>query len=225
MRLAPVGGQGTVGRSMLIDWAKFLAALALLLTPIALFHGPRVRYRSVSRDWDRHWPQIFSLGLHTIDLGRAALGTWLLVESLTRAPGAVGAMRQAVLGTHALVLWTAAAVQTFVCKEPDSTHAPFAFVVGVAAAYLAPTVAGFAILFSVIIAAGARMPAGFFAVLGVASVAMGFLFGGRANLINLAIVFVAVVLPALLPIMFKRRMVVSYRARREVRVGTRSPLR
>jgi hypothetical protein len=210
---------------MLIDWPRFSAALVLLLTPIALFHGKRVRYRAVSRDWDQHWPQIFTLGLHTIDLGRAALGTWLLVESLTRAPGAVGAMKHAVIGTHALVLWTAVAVQTFICKEPDSTHAPFAFVVGIVATYFAPAVAGFAIVLAIVITAGARTPSAFFVVLALAVMATGFLFTGRAQLLNLGVLFVALMLPGLLPVMFKRQMVVSYQAKREIRTGTRSPLR
>ncbi len=71
---------------MLIDWLKFISALVLLLTPAGILHDQKVRYRPISRDWADHWTQILSLGLHAIDLVRAALGMWLLVESLHSAP-------------------------------------------------------------------------------------------------------------------------------------------
>ena len=201
---------------MVIDWLRLSGALLLLLTPIALFHGPRVRYRSVSRDWDRHWPRIFSLGLHAIDLGRAALGAWLLTEAVTRAPGATGILRQGVLGTEAIVLAAAVLAQTFVCKERDAAHAPFAFVIGLVAGFLPPMLAGFAILLALAIAIGARMPAALFIILAAAVLAIGYLFHGQSQLPSVAIAAGAVVLPQLATAMFPRRLVVSYRARRSV---------
>lgn len=199
---------------MLIDWFKFSAALLLLLVPIGLFHGSKVRYRAVSREWDEHWLRIFSLGLHVIDLGRAVLGAWLLSQALTRAPGAAGLMRHGVLLTHAAVFAVAMVLQVFVCKEPDSAHAPFTFAIGLVAGYLPPTVAGFAIVFAIVIATGARLPVALFPLLAVSVAAAGFLFHGKKLLLPVSVVALAVVLPVLLSLLFSRRLVVSYRARR-----------
>jgi hypothetical protein len=198
---------------MVIDWLRFSGALLLLLVPIALFHGPRVRYRSVSRDWDRHWPRIFSLGLHSIDLGRAALGAWLLTQAVERVPGATGLLRQGVLLTDAAVLGVAVLVQTFVCKERDAAHAPFAFVIGLVAGFLPPLLAGFAVLLAIAIAIGARMPAALFLILAASVMAIGYFFV-RSGLPGVAIVAGAVALPSLATAMFPRRLVVSYRAKR-----------
>jgi hypothetical protein len=173
-----------------------------------------VRYRSVSRDWDRHWPRIFSLGLHVIDLGRAALGAWLLTQAVLRAPDATGLLRHGPLLTQAAVLAAAVLVQTFVCKERDAAHAPFAFVIGLVAGFLPPMLAGLAILFALTIVIGARMPAALFPILAVAVMAIGFLLHGKKLLPSLAITAGVVALPSLVTTLFPRRLVVSYRARR-----------
>ncbi|MDP3178917.1 MAG: hypothetical protein Q8M76_13505, partial [Spirochaetaceae bacterium] len=115
---------------MIIDWLKFAPALFLLLLPIGVFHGKKVRFRPIARDWADHWSKILTLGLHWIDLSRAALGGWLLVESLSLSPGAAGIMRYSVLVTLGAVMILAVALQTFVCKERDSANAPFMFVTG-----------------------------------------------------------------------------------------------
>lgn len=199
---------------MVIDWLKFLAALALLLTPIGLFHGGKVRYRPVSRDWDRHWRAILGLGLHSIDLVRAMLGAWLLVDALAVVPGAKGLMRHAVLLAHVGVLWAAMFLQAVVCKEPSSVHAPLAFATGLVLGYFSPQIGGFAVLFAAVLVAGARMPAAYFPVLALALYGTGVLHGGKRMLLQVTVVAFAVVIPWFLNLMFRQRMVISYRARR-----------
>jgi hypothetical protein len=199
---------------MSIDWLKFAPALVLLLVPIAVFHGPRVRYRLAGRDWDRHWPQVLTLGLHAIDLGRAALGAWLLAEALLPDPAARGLLqREAVLLTDATVLTLAAVLQTVVCKEPDSFHAPFAFVTGLALGFFPPAVAGFAVVFALVITAGVRVPDIFFLLLALSLYGAGFLFGGRAMLIKVTVAAVPIFLPWLCSVLFSRPLVVSYQSR------------
>jgi hypothetical protein len=199
---------------MLIDWSKFIPALLLLLTPVALFHGRKVRFRAVSRDWDRHWVPVLSLGLHTIDFLRALLGTWLLGQALTRVAGAHGLAGQAVLITQAVVLCVAVTLQATICKEEDAINAPFTFVTGLIFGFLPPTIAGFGVLLAVVITAGLRSPEAYFPLVGIATVASGFLFSGRSMLLSLAIMFLAAFLPFLVSILFSRHMVISYRARR-----------
>jgi hypothetical protein len=199
---------------MIIDWFKFAPALFLLLIPIGLFHGKKVRVRTISRDWDGQWPQILNLGLHWIDLGRAALGAWLLLEALSLVPGTRGALRYAPLLTQAAVLIVASCLQAFVCKERDSAHAPFAFVTGLLFGFYPPTIAGFAILLAVTTAAGSRTPVAYFPILAVALSGLGYLFEGNKLLTRLAVGACAVMLPWLLSVMFSRDLVLSYRARR-----------
>src|SRR3954469_1522107 len=83
--------------SLQIDWVRFIPAVILLLTPVAVFHGSRVRFREIDRDWEGHWPQIGRLWLHYFDFLRAAGGTWLLLGALTSADSAHGLARQAPL--------------------------------------------------------------------------------------------------------------------------------
>lgn len=206
---------------MLIDWLKLTGALILLLPPIALLHGKRVRFRATMRDWDGYWVRTFVLGTHAIDFVRAALGAWLLVEALTRAPGAQGVMRHAPLLIQAGVFVFAVSLQTLVCKEPDTAHAPFTFVAGLALGFLPPlmptweplAVVGFALLLAAIVAYGARIPAVFFPLLAVVLAGAGFLFTKKL-LLPLAALCCAVALPWLLTLLFPRHFVVSYLAKR-----------
>lgn len=199
---------------MVIDWFKFSAAFLLLLTPIGLFHGPGIRYRRVSRDWSTHLPQVWSLGLHAIDLGRAVLGAWLLSEAARRVPGVTGVMRQAPLLLHAAMFGLAVVLQMLVCKEPHCAHAPFAFVIGLVAGYLPPTVAGFALVFAIALAAGARLPQAFFPLVALSVAAAGFLFHGKKMLPTIGVMAGAAILPALITLLFYRPMVISYRSKR-----------
>lgn len=199
---------------MTIDWLKLAPALLLLLTPISLFHGKKIRVRPIERDWDTHWPQIAGLGLHWIDLGRAVLGAWLLLDALSLVPGTRGAMRYAPLAAQGAVLIVASCLQCFVCKERDSAHAPFMFVTGLILGFYPPTVAGFSILLAVTAAAGSRTPWVYFPLLAVLVAGLGFLFVGRGALISLAAGGAAVALPWLLTLMFRQTLVLSYRTRR-----------
>jgi hypothetical protein len=199
---------------MLIDWAKFGPALLLLLIPIALFHGKRVRYRAVQREWDGYWGRTASLGLHAIDFGRAALGAWLLVEALKIAPGSVGTTRYGPTLIQAAVLGLATTLQTMVCKERYAAHAPFTFVAGLVVGFLPPLIAGLALLLAVVLAYGARTPAPFFPILSVSIAAFGVFLTGKRNLLTLVITACAVALPWLLCLLFPRPLVVSYLPRR-----------
>lgn len=199
---------------MLIDWIRFAAALGLLLTPIALFHGKKVRYRPIARDWDTHWWQILTLGLHTIDAGRAALGGWLLVDALVPDPAARGLLRYAVLFTQGGVMSAAVLLQTFFCKERDSAHAPFAFVGGLVFGIYPPAIAGLPLLLAITVAGGSRTPVAFFPMLALALLGIGFLLGGKGMIIKLALGVCAVMLPWLCSLLFSRDLVVSYRAKR-----------
>lgn len=195
---------------MLIDWVKFLPALLLLLTPISLFHGKRVRYRGVDQSWDGYWKRAMALGLHSIDVLRAAAGAWWLAESLKVAPGTAGALRYAPLAAQFGVLCLATTVQTMACKERDSANAPFAFVAGLAIGYLPPLTSAFALVIAFVVAFGARLAPIFFPFLSVAIVGLGLLLNGKKLLYALISIACAIALPWLLCLLFPRTLVVSY---------------
>lgn len=198
---------------MIIDWLTFAPALCLLLVPIGLFHDKKIRFRAISRDWDGHRSSIFTLGLHWIDLSRAALGGWLLIEALRLAPGDAGFMRYSVLGTEGAVMVIAVCLQPFVCKEEDCAHAPFAFVTGLVLGVYPPIVAGFSIVLATALAAGSRVPVAYFPALGLLLAGIGFWFEGNKALILFGLGTCALVVPWLFTIMFPRDLVFSYRAR------------
>ena len=199
---------------MTIDWRTFAPALLLLLPPIGLFHGKKVRFRPIARDWTDHWPLILNLGLHWIDLCRAALGGWFLVAALSVSPHAAGFARYSVLLTQGAVIITAVGLQTFCCKERDCANAPFLFVSGLLIGLYPPEIAGFPLLLAGAIAAGARLPSAFFPLLAVSLLGVGYLFNGQGAAITLASGFCAVLLPWLASLMFSRDLTVTYRARR-----------
>ncbi len=161
---------------MLIDWFKFIAALVLLVTPIGLFHGKKVRHRALSRDWHGYWSATLTLGLHWIDFGRAVLGAWLLSDALTAVPAASSALRYAVPLAHGAVMALAVIIQSFVCKELDAAHAPFTFVTGLVLGAAAPLTALVPILIALTIALGTRAPVAFFPVLALTLPGIGYLF-------------------------------------------------
>jgi hypothetical protein len=199
---------------MVINWFKLIAALALILTPMGIFHGTKVRLRAVARDWTGYWGQTFTLGLHWIDLGRAALGGLILLEAIILQPGASSVYRYGVPLLHATVAGLGVLLQTFVCKERDHAHAPLAFVTGLAFGLFSPVVAGFSILLALIASSGIRAPLVYFPILGLALPGLAFLFDGRKTLLPSAAIGAVVVLPWLLTLMFPRDLVISYRARR-----------
>lgn len=198
---------------MLIDWIKLVPALVLLLTPIGLFHGERVRYRDVGREWDGYWVRTLRLGLHTIDFLRAVLGAWLLAEALQKAPGVQGLMKYSEIVVHASILCLATVLQTLICKEPESANAPFAFVAGLVLGFVPPLVAVFALVLASVLALGLRSAAVFFPLFAVGIVAAGYLFTGKSLQFDLLSAGVAVALPWLATLLFPRQFVSTYRAR------------
>jgi len=199
---------------MIIDWSKLAPALLLLLVPIGLFHGKKVRFRPVSRDWTDHWGPILTLGLHWIDLTRAAFGGWLLVEALTLDPAVRGFMRYSAPLLFGVILITTVGLQSIVCKERDSAHAPFMFVTGLLLGCYPLATAGFPILFALTAAAGLRIPALYFPILAVTLTGAGYAFDGRQGVVKLALGACAVILPWMISLMFSRDLVLTYRARR-----------
>ena len=199
---------------MTIDWLKFLGALVLLLTPTAAFQRKKIRFRSIASDWDQHWGQISSHGLHAIDLSRAALGAWLLADALANVPGTRGILSHGILLTQAATMSLAVVLQTIVCRHPDSFNAPFAFVAGLVLGHTPLLVAGFALVLTVAITAGTRVPAVYFPLLAMALPGMGYLFTGKSILLVLLTVGSVALLPWLLALLFSRDLVVAYRARR-----------
>jgi len=211
---------------MTIDWLKFLPALVLLLTPGDWFNGgSKVRYRDVTRDWDGYWLRAFAHGMHSIDLGRAALGTWLLIDSLHGAVGARGFAKYEVLLLQGGIRMLAVFIQTVVCREEDSVNAPFTFVTGVLLGGMSPIVAVFAIALALPIALGSRSPVAFFPVVALAHLGIGFWFKGKGSVFGLSFGAFAAMIPFLWAIMFRRELVVAYRAKRPDPERQHSPLR
>jgi hypothetical protein len=199
---------------MLIDWLKFLPALVLLLPPVALFHTKRVRYRALSHGWSGYWSRTFSLGLHSIDFGRAMLGAWWLADGISAGPDAYGLMRHGALFIQVPLLALAVTLQTLVSREPGSAHAPLTFVAGLVAGFLPPWIAAFSLLLGIVIAAGLRSPAGFFPLLGACVIAVGLLFSRTKLLPSLAGLACVVALPWMLTLLFPRYLALTYVARR-----------
>lgn len=197
---------------MIIDWFKLLGALALLVVPSTLLHGAHVRYRLINADWRQYFRHALPLRLHWIDLGRAAFGAWLLAQAVTRDPSAHGLLRQGPVLVQGAVFSAAVVVQTVFCRTPDSLHAPFAFVTGLVVGYFPPAVAGFGIMFSIVIAAGLRVPASYFPILAASVLGLGVLFTGKRP--DLVAGAAALPLPWLLALLFRRRLMATYRSRR-----------
>ncbi len=211
---------------MTIDWLKFLPAIVLLLTPGDLFNGgEKVRYRDVTRDWDGYWLRALAHGMHSIDLVRAALGTWLLLESLHGVANPRGFAKYEVLCLQGGIRILAMFIQTIVCREKDAVNAPFAFVIGLLLAGISPMVAVFAIALALPIALGSRSALMFFPVLALAHLGIGFWFKGKGGLFSLSFGALAAMIPFLWTIMFRRDLVVAYRAKRQGTDGSLSPLR
>jgi hypothetical protein len=209
---------------MTIDWLKFLPAVALLLTPGEIFYGDKLRHRNIEHDLDTYGKRALAHGQHAIDFACAALGTWLLIDSLLPTPGATGIAKYAVLLTQGAIRIGGVLVQMFVCRERDSLNAPFAFVAGTlltataagAAApnYNALAVGVLAVGLAATVALGSRILTLFFPVAAVIYGAISFWFLGKAGLINASVGVFAAGAPWLVPMLFKRAVVVSYRSRR-----------
>ncbi|MEY2881743.1 MAG: hypothetical protein RLZZ15_4123 [Verrucomicrobiota bacterium] len=199
---------------MTIDWLKFAPALALLLTPGEIFYGEKLRHRNIEHDLDTYGKRALFHGQHAIDFARAALGTWLLVDSLQLDAGARGIAKYAVLLTQGAVRLAAVFVQMFVCRERDAVNAPFAFVAGTLLTGVAPTVGALALVFAATVALGSRMLSLFFPVAAVAYAGIGFWFLGRGGLFNASAGFFVAGAPWLVPMLLRRSVVISYRSKR-----------
>jgi hypothetical protein len=202
-----------------IEWMKFAPALALLLTPVALLEGPRVHFREIDRDWDQHWPQITSLWLHYFDFARAALGTWLLLDSLHAIPNAHGLAKHAPLLIQGSIRVLAVFLQTVWCRESGSINAPFAFVAGLLITGVSPLVATIALALAIPLAAGSRTPVAFFPILAIAFLGVGFVFGGKGLILKIAAGACAPFVPWLWSMLFHRSLVIPYRSKRAERTN------
>lgn len=199
---------------MLIDWFKLSGALLLLLTPIRVLHSSRVRYRHIDRDWDQHWQQAATLGTNWIDLLRAMLGAWLLLEAISPAANATGLMRHAPFLIRSTVLIVGTLLQTIICKEVDAFNAPYAYAAGFVAGLFQPAIAFFSILLAVALTLGSRKPTAFLPMLVMSLVPLGILFSHKKAALDLAAAGTAILLPWLLTAMFHRDFVAAYRTRR-----------
>jgi hypothetical protein len=208
---------------MTIHWPFLLPALLLLLTPVGIFHGSRVRYRSLPQDWRDYWGATFGLGLHTIDLLRATLGAWYLLTALAPAAGASSLAKQLSPAIGGLLLCTATVVQAVVCRERHALHAPFAFVAGITFGFLAPVVGIFAVLIAVIFARGTRSAPAFFPILALAMVGTNFLFGNFNVPPAVWYVAVAAAAPWFYALLFQRHWVVTHAAKRSSRSVPSAP--
>lgn len=208
---------------MHLDWLKLIIALVCLFTPISLFHGRRVRFRAVEREWQGYWARTLSLGLHSIDLGRAALGAWLLFEAIQPNPEIRTLARQAPLILRLAVLALAVVLQTLICREPGAANAPFAFVAGLVIGALPSVAAFFALVLAIALSVGANSPAAFFPLAAVSITGLGLLLEGRKALLLLVTVALAALLPWLVTLLFRRHFVSTYLAQPKGRPS--SPLK
>ena len=210
---------------MTIDWLMFVPALLLLLTPGDLFSGSKVRYRDVTREWDGYWLRVLAHSMHSIDLLRGALGTWLLLGSLHTLANPHGFANYEVLITQGGIRILAVLIQTVVCREPDAVNAPFMFVIGLLLAGSSPVVAAFAVALALPLALGLRAPIAFFPIVALAQLGIGFWFKGKGAVVSLSFGAAAAMVPFLWSLMFRRELVVTYRAKRETSDRPHSPLR
>lgn len=199
---------------MSIDWIKLLGALALLLTPAAVFHGRRVHHRDLTRDWDGYWGRTLKLWTHSFDLLRAFAGAGLLLESTARAPGAEGLMKYAPFALRGIILCAATILQTMVSKERDAMNAPISFAIGLTVSLLPPHAALPGLIVAFLFAYGTHLRAAFFPVLALASAGFGALFLRGKISLDVAGLGAALILPGLLPVLFSSHLVCPYVARK-----------
>lgn len=198
---------------MIIHWFQLVSAAFILLLPSGLFHGSKVRYRAIRRAWKGYWGRMLALGLNSIDLGRAALGAWVLLQAIEAAPNT----HLPPWGLPALqsgIVLAAIVLQMLVCKEPKSLNACYPFLIGLIFGLHPFPVACFAVLGALVLAGGARMPMAFFPVLAILSFVFGLLFGDKTLNTVLIVGAVAALIPWLSSMLFSRALVIIYRAKR-----------
>ena len=217
---------------MQIDWLKLAPALLLLLVPIGLFHGRHVRFRTVPANFEGYWSRTFALGLHTVDLCRAILGAWLLVQALAPAAEvqdttafALSPPQVLVLATQVGVIFVATLLQTFVCKEIDAANPPIAFVIGIIFGFFPPLIAAFAVFVGVMAGLGLRSVAAFFPVLALALLGSGALFDSRKLIYGAVAVAAVMITPWLFTLLFPRHFVIAYAPKKTAGASSEPPPR
>ncbi|MBI5770306.1 MAG: hypothetical protein HZA93_21200 [Verrucomicrobia bacterium] len=215
-----------LARYLIVDWPQFFAAIFLLLTPGSLFYrSKKIRYREISREWDDHLVRVLAHGLHAIDLVRAALGTWLLLEALPVERDAHGLAKYTPLFVQGLVQILAVWLQTVTCPEPEHANAPFAFVIGLLLAGSSPAIAAFACALALPLTMGARTPGAFFPLLGLTHLVAGYFFKEEGGLLGLGFGAIAAMVPFVWALLFRRELVIAYRAGRLSEDQPLDPLR
>lgn len=195
-----------------VDWPTFFTAVALLLAPLPLFFGRNVRYHDLSHSWANHASCVFGLSWHWLDLLRSLAGTWLLMYSLgfTDRDGGPAPDRFAI-PLLALMVLLSVIVQVVACKFPDSFHAPFAAVIALIVLLLPPFPSVLTLVSALTVAVAFRSPVAFFAAVPFAAALVCFLL--YRNFVILGIVGAASFIPAVLPTMFRRNLVLARRRR------------
>lgn len=194
-----------------IDWTHFAIAALVLVFPLPLLFGKGVQHRDLDRSWHNYVSKVFALWWHWLDLIRVVAGTRLLMAAVgfSHDPRAV-ALPKGIYVVVAAVLLIAVIVQTVACKAPHGFNAACVIVFGVTATLYPPLLAGLTLVSALTVALALRsLPAFFFAV-------PACLVGVGALLLPKWIVLgmwapVAVV-PAILPLLFQREIVLAHRA-------------
>ncbi len=194
-----------------IDWTRFAIGAGVLLFPLPLLFGRGVAYRELDRAWSRYTSQALTLPWHYIDAIRAAIGARLLLTSLIFSPMTqAGRLSKEVIVVFAAVFALSVIVQTVVCKAPHSFNAACVFVFAVTAAFYPPMLAGLTLISAVTVSLAMRSLPAFFFVVPICLVGLGLLLLPKWTL--LAVWPPAAILPALLPVLFQRDLVLAHRA-------------
>ena len=127
---------------------------------------------------------------------------------------AAGPARHWGVVTQATVLALATALQIFVCREPGSANAPFAFVSGVMAGFLPLEIAALSLLMAAALATGVRAGAVFFPGLAGLIFGLGMILSRQSLALPLVIAATVAAMPWLLTLLFPRTLVVAHRAKR-----------
>ncbi len=207
---------------MQISWLHLIPALALLLVPIAWFNTG-VRHRAIHSEWRGYWKRFFTLPQHYVDLLRAAGGVFLLAHAVAPLPGAKGIWLFVPFLAVSAITLIAVALQALVCRERDSVHASFAFLIGLTLGFMPPLTAGATLVFALTITLGCRIAAVFYVSLAASAAIFGFVFIGANARYVVAPLVAGALLPWLAALLLHRELVITVRPR--VVTGNHSPLR
>ena len=195
-----------------LDWARFLPVAFLLLFPLPLLFARKTQYRALDENWAHYTAKGFTFPWHWLDVVRAFVGTWLLLQVLAINPPEYIAPKL-IYGVFGLVLVLAVTLQTVVCRSRGSFHAPFGFVIGVLIAVLSPIAAGLTLLSAFTVALAFRAAPAFFGAAAVAAPIFGYFFFPYYYLLPPLTAMSGI--PLLLPVLFQREFVLAHRHIRE----------